>query len=37
MLIVFMPHTTYFMTSLHSMAVSVVTKINFLELGNLCM
>ena len=37
MLIVLMPHMTYFMTTLHLMAVSVVTKINFLKLENLCM
>ena len=37
MLIVLMPHMTYFFTYLHFMAVPVVNKINFWKLGNLCM
>ena len=37
MLINLIPHMTYFITTLILMAMSVLTKVNFLKLKNLCM
>ena len=37
MLINLIPHMTYFITTLLLMAVSVLTKVNFLKLEDLCM
>ena len=36
MLTILIPNTTYFSSTLHLMAMFVLTEINFLKLENLC-